>query len=392
MIKFFFTLVFLYNTTHVYQYVHDKYSFQYEDWLINYSGGFVRRGFFGEFAIKIAKFFSLDIQVVIFLFLILLLALFYFKSYEIIKSLKSNLFIYLMIFSPLFYTFFLVNHGAGIRKEFILFTFFAYLVSQKRSNPQNDKMWLFSLFFPLMILIYEPIIFYLPYFILFYFMIINNTNKKIYLFQVAITLTLSIIFALSSFKFHGTTEHVQQICLSLEDNVKEICTLHGAIYELGQSLNLELKDTIKQINIYSLFQWLLIILYSYIPIFLIFKNSKSVKKNYRKIFALLLIFNFLLTMPLFIIAHDWGRWFSIHYHLTALLILYLIKNKIIEIEDYFKNLESLFKKTLVVILLVLYSSFFTPKVFNENDKKYFKSYNLNYLKINYSKILETITH
>ena len=31
-------------------------------------------------------------------------------------------------------------------------------------------------------------------------------------------------------------------------------------------------------------------------------------------------------------------------------------------------------------------------VFNENDKKYFKSYNLNYLKINYSKILETITH
>jgi len=67
-----------------------------------------------------------------------------------------------------------------------------------------------------------------------------------------------------------------------------------------------------------------------------------------------------------------------------------IKDK--EIEDYFKNLESLFKKTLVVILLVLYSSFFTPKVFNENDKKYFKSYNLNYLKINYSKILETITH
>ena len=167
-------------------------------------------------------------------------------------------------------------------------------------------------------------------------MIINNTNKKIYLFQVVITLTLSIIFALSSFKFHGTTEHVQQICLSLEDNVKEICTLHGAIYELGQSLNLELKDTIKQINIYSLVQWLLIILYSYIPIFLIFKNSKSVKKNYRKIFALLLIFNFLLTVPLFIIAHDWGRWFSIHYHLTALLILYLIKNKIIEIEDYFK--------------------------------------------------------
>ena len=392
MIKFFLTLVFFYNSTHVYQYVNDKYSYQYEDWLINYSGGFVRRGFFGEFVIKISKSFNLDIQIIIFFFLIFLLAIFYLKSHEIIKNLKPNFFIYLMIFSPLFYTFYLVNHGAGIRKEFILFTFFAYLVSQKRLEPQNNKMWLFSLFFPFMILIYEPIIFYLPYFILFYFIIINSVNEKIYSIQIIITTALSITFALLSFKFQGTTEHVQQICISLEDNVKKICTLHGAIYELGQNLNLKFKDTIKQIKIYSLFQWLIIIAYCYIPIFLLLKKSKSFEKNYKKKFILILILNFLLTIPLFIIAGDWGRWFSIHYHLTALLILYLIKNKIIEVDDYFEKIRSVYKKTFVLILLVLYSSFFTPKVFNENNEKYFKSYNLNFLKINYSKVIETITH
>ena len=33
---------------------------QYADWLINYQGGFVRRGLIGEIFIKFTKFFQLD--------------------------------------------------------------------------------------------------------------------------------------------------------------------------------------------------------------------------------------------------------------------------------------------------------------------------------------------
>ena len=48
---------------------------QYSDWLINYQGGFVRRGLPGEVAFHIAKFFDIKLRVVILLFQIIFYSL-----------------------------------------------------------------------------------------------------------------------------------------------------------------------------------------------------------------------------------------------------------------------------------------------------------------------------
>ena len=57
MLKVIFSTFFIYNSIQAYEYIKDKYSYQYEDWLINYSNGFVRRGLIGELLIKPAIYF-----------------------------------------------------------------------------------------------------------------------------------------------------------------------------------------------------------------------------------------------------------------------------------------------------------------------------------------------
>ena len=105
MLKKTFLLFFFYNAIQIYQYVSDKYSYQYEDWLINYSNGFVRRGFIGELLFKFSEILNINIQYTVFVFLILVIGIFYLKSYQLLSKIKLNLVYYFLIFSPLFYFF-----------------------------------------------------------------------------------------------------------------------------------------------------------------------------------------------------------------------------------------------------------------------------------------------
>ena len=132
MLKKTFILFFLYNSFQVLQYVRDKYSYQYEDWLINYSNGFVRRGLIGEMLIKVSSIINFNLQHLVLFFLIFLLAIFYKKSYNLISKIQYGKIYYFLIFSPFFFFFYLVNHSAGIRKEFLLYIFLFTLLQTKK--------------------------------------------------------------------------------------------------------------------------------------------------------------------------------------------------------------------------------------------------------------------
>ena len=164
MLKKIFVVFFFYNSVQIFQYVNDKYSYQYEDWLINYNNGFVRRGLIGDVLFRISEFSNLNIQVLTFFFLIFLLYIFYKKSYNLLSKIKLNNIFCLLIFSPFFFFFYIVNHNSGIRKEFLLYIFFVCLLDEKKWDKKNYKLWIYSLIFPLIILVHEGLIFYLPFF------------------------------------------------------------------------------------------------------------------------------------------------------------------------------------------------------------------------------------
>ena len=67
------------------------------------------------------------------------------------------------------------------------------------------------------------------------------------------------------------------------------------------------------------------IFYGFLPIFCFLTLAKF-RKNYflvnKKVYILILLLTFLYSLPLFLLVHDWSRWFSIHFHLLAYLFFF----------------------------------------------------------------------
>ena len=104
-------------------------SWQYGEWLINYQNGFVRRGLIGELIYLMSTLFNENIQVAFFIIISIICILFYFLNYYFIKDIKLNFIYWLIIFSPLFYLFFVVVSKVGINREIIFYIYYLlYLI------------------------------------------------------------------------------------------------------------------------------------------------------------------------------------------------------------------------------------------------------------------------
>ena len=99
--------------------------------------------------------------------------------------------------------------------------------------------------------------------------------------------------------------------------------------------------------------------------FVIIKN----KIFYISIYFFIIAFSF----PLFHVAEDWSRWFSIHIHLTVFLIFFLQNNKMIkyEISKKAKKINDFFmyKKILFFLLLLTYCTFLHHEEYFSRDTK-----------------------
>jgi len=397
-IKFFFIFCFIYNSYQAYYYVIDEYTFIYLDWLINYSGGFVRRGLAGEIFITISNFTGIKLKVLFIFFFWLILGLFYFKSYNFLSKIEKNIIIYLLIVSPFFYVYYFVNHGAGLRKEFILYIFFIFLISEKNIFSNKNILWKYSLIYPLLILIHEGIIFYLPFYIFFIFLIVKKENIKSYFLQIFFCTTISVFFAFLSLKNSGLPSNTNAICESIK-MMNSTCNDHSAIAMFKYNLNDFRIGVLEQIDKKNIFGWIAITIYGFFPIIFITFFTNFQKEIYLKKFFLLdtnlifrffILLNFILILPLFVIAYDWGRWLAIYYHLLSLIILFLFKNNLIRFNNFFQKKNFfLYKKKLSILSLVLlffFGSFLTPglpiaKSSIENIQPYSFIYYKNYKKM-----------
>jgi hypothetical protein len=95
------------------------------DWLINYSGGFVRRGLTGELARVIWHLTSIKPQAIVFIFQLSIYCIFFLYAYRLVKPALANPGFFLLVFSPLTFAFSVLDpFGAG-RKEILYFATFA---------------------------------------------------------------------------------------------------------------------------------------------------------------------------------------------------------------------------------------------------------------------------
>ena len=207
--------------------------FEFDPWLSNYQGGFVRRGIPGEIFYQIYNFLHIHPGWMVFIFVSILYILFYLNFFNLIKNLKLNRLYVFIIFSPIAFYFPILNSKASGHKE-ILLLFFLSLFCLLLPKINKKKAIIFIIFISIILgLSYEVLIFYLPYlFIPFIYFFKFKNFKDLFLCLTPILL-VSLTLILINYHFSGTDKHVVDICNSIKQYVNNDCQIVGKIADLG---------------------------------------------------------------------------------------------------------------------------------------------------------------
>ena len=328
---------------------HDEWAIG--DWLINYQGGFIRRGFLGEIIYLISKFTHINPGLYVVMLHIVFYGVFFLFSYLLLKSERTLMPYVFLIFSPFIFIFQLLPENGGYRKEIIYFAFFSFFIWYiKRNRKKTEKIFYLILFvYPLLVLSHEMLIIFLPYFFAAYFFEVKVNKKKVYL--LFLLLLPSIFSFFLSIYFHQANSiQVGKILNSLKNEDYLVNANCGPFFWITKSVFTETKKIFEVIkkNHYFL-KYLSVMLLSYIAFVPLNEKFRRIFKE--KISVLFISLSLLGTFFLLPVVADWGR--VIYIHLVSIFFIsFLIKN--FKYKNTFGGLSKN-KKLLIILFFILYT-------------------------------------
>ncbi len=296
------------------------------EWLINYQGGFVRRGFLGELIFLFST--SLKVSPIYLIWFICILS-YFFLIFESLKAAKDKV-SYIFLLSPSIFLAPLVGNFL-IRKDIILLLLF--LINLKILKAKTPNMLLFQVINIFSILIHEVFAIYaLPIQILLVFKIFQN-RKKI----IITNFLLPILTFLLCLIFKGDYSQaivIHNSWLSKEflfpfENLNYQFPM-GAINAIGLDINhviLLLKSALSDFKgiIWVPLSWLLTVILL-AGLFLGDNSSKDFK-----IKGFILLFQFIPFTILCLSGWDYGRWIFI-WIVSSILVYCIFRNELRSIE------------------------------------------------------------
>ena len=296
---------------------------------INYSAGFIPRGFIGTIMLKLD---SLGFEKrVFFSSLFYIFTILNFALFLSILKIKFNntLIIIFFVLNPSFILFNFYDLGGYARLEIfgifslLLHTYVALITSRKNINLSFYNKCYFFLIFPILIinvLIHEVNFFLIPFHIILTWMIIikqTSIYEKIkYFFPYLIFLPITFYFW-----FNPITPEKALLIYDQIENKQNISS--SIIASIGMPILLR-NEFIYMINpITNLFKYFFIFLFYLTPILIVFHLIDRFTRQ--KIYL-----NILVILPLFLlfyIGRDWGRWIHIILFVVFSINIYLINRK-----------------------------------------------------------------
>ena len=349
------------------------------EWVINYQGGFTRRGLLGEFIFQISYFFDFQLIKTFLVMQIFIYLLYFYYIYNLFKKIKYNYIFTIAIFSPLFFIFSLSELEALGRKDILMFLVFiinSFIYDKFKNLNYNYLYFLFS--FPIVFLTHEIYIIYINYFLTFLIILEKKIDIKVILkFFFIFIFIFVFLYLITNNQF--TQENLELLCKNLKSKSNEGCGLapHSMIEDIaGYQSEVGWKLT-------YIFRYILIFLFGFfgLIILLFFSTINKLKTN--KIINKLnlkIIFLILLTPSIlpFLTAVDSGRYISMAYTFPCIFYFGLLKFDLIKF-DYDKanlliNKTFLKSKNYQIILLILLCFTWTPKAVYHEDISSFPLY------------------
>ena len=336
-----------------------EYSdWQYADWLINYQGGFIRRGFIGELLFKTQNFLSLYLDILVLYFVIILYLILTTVLIKSVKYLENSKIDILIFLSPGFFLYPIMNSEIIGRKEIFLFAILGLFVFFEKYI--KDRYLLVVTIFIILVLslTHTGLLFYSPY-LLFLFCIIKvYRNKKISFLEIFIIIAFLLIIFSLIYLNQGSKTQVMEICSSIKNFVKDDCINRGQFLwlyspmseyvDVKSRLNLETNLLIYLSSLFFVFIFFSIKLY-----FAKFKSNNNFLNSINPFIIFFLLF--LCTIPIYIVGIDWGRYISMSYFSTYFIYIFLIKGKMITFNSKSFLFKRAFSKNIFYIFVFVYA-------------------------------------
>ena len=370
---FSFSFFFLY---HKYLVMNDS---TISEWLINYSGGFTKRGLIGQICIWFAENLNLSLRFTIFIFQTIILFVYFCLLFLFFNKINVDKIMLFSIFSPIFILYPLAEIEVLARKELFVFSFFLiYLLIQ---DIKIKSLFVFIVL-PIVILIWEPVVFFFPFLIT--LEIINNKYKNFkkflfqgtYIFIPAIIIAILIIFNPISAENHEVMENYLKI------NFNENCYMSCAFLKSKSTIYQQF-NPLRLYNFEVVIRYILIMIIGFGPLLYLshFSKLKLKKLFFFDQFNSLLIPQLILISPvllLFAIGYDWGRWVNISYVFSCLFYYYLYKNNFISIKIIYPTFlkKIINNKKLFIAIFIIFCFGWNQKTAITGDVASFPGYRI----------------
>ena len=317
------------------------------EWLINYSGGFLRRGLLGALLLAVHQHTHLPLLPLTSALQITLYAAFYTSLLPLLRGLRWSLPLLTLLLSPATLAFTVLDPPTSVRKEVLLFLALSLLVNLvvSRRTPAWQLSLALSIAAPVLILAHEALLAFLPY--LFLPLLLATSHLRDAARFVLPPILLAALAFAAAVSHPGGSREATAICTSIGSHLDHqpagICS--GAIAYLELTPVQARAETLRAIRVYSYrTRYPLPVLLTSLPIAWLFADRSRRRSNRRgnnqcpgnqhsgnqrpdRLLLAVTAISLLASLPLFVIARDWGRWTEIHA--TCLLLLFLLLERLV---------------------------------------------------------------
>ena len=365
------------------------------EWLINYKGGFTRRGLGGEILFNLSNIFDLKLRFSIFITQAFFHILYLYLIYLYFRNIRMNIIHIFALFTPIFLLYPVSEIEVLGRKEIILFCFFISLMFF--SEKTFSKNYLnFSTFFmlPLVCLVWEQVILFAPYILVLIIFKNNFKNFRETFVSTSVIFIPTILTIIFIFLTPLSKEGHELMCDTLINTFDEQCYM-SAILLIKNTVYFDTFYIHQNANLINYLRYLGIFVIGFLPLhYLIYKSEFIFKNNFiTKNFNLntLFILLYLPSIILFTFGWDWGRWINILYTYSFLLYIFLYKNNYIKFNN--KNSNKLVillnqKKYLLIVFFTVFAFGWHPKATLSEDIGSLPGYRIPYKAIKFINILK----
>jgi hypothetical protein len=289
------------------------------DWLINYSGGFVRRGLSGEVFLLLSDLTLITIPHLIIYTEFLSYGIFFCIFLSIIYSKKLPFWFILLTISPATVVFPILDPAGAGRKEilyFIIFSVWIFYLDRTIKTSLGAGL-VFSATIVALILFHEGLVFFVPFFLAASVCMRWTQGREIGTNDLILPAAAVGTFLIIVIVGKKGASLPSEVCapIIMRDLNEIFCQAASWLAkDTWQNVSANLY-TFRKLDYFTIYPGLFLL--SFLPMLLLYFQEPD--QSYKQLFLTCVGLCMIATVPIYVLGIDWGRW----VHITAISALLL---------------------------------------------------------------------